>query len=710
MKWPTLPRFTGAEMFFSLKTFAAAMLALYVAGRLGLSRPFWSMTTVYVVSTPLTGAVRSKAVYRLLGTALGSAATLLLVPRLANEPVLLTLAMAGWLALCLYLSLQDRTPSSYVFMLAGYTAAMIGFPSVERPDAVFEAATLRTEEICVGILCASMVHSLIFPQGLGPTVLGMVDATAGHARRWIADLITPRMQQDGLRTATDKASLSKDRYKLAADITQLRLLSTHLPFDTSHLRWAAGAISAMQDRIAALMPTLSALEDRLVALEQTEGRLAPDVVQLLQQVAQWQQYLDSEKDTQQRLASLQQLRAQLHAYATQDWDAHGDWSRLLRVSLATRLEALVDGWASCLRLRRDIDSGLHGATPPARVARLGNRELHRDKGMALLSALAAALAVCLCVGFWILTAWPSGSAAAMMAAVFCSFFASMDDPVPAIRMFLRYVLWSLPLSVGYTLLLLPMVQDFGMLALVCAPVFLLLGCYIARPPTFMAAMAILITGLCGTLGMYDTGAVDTVTLLNSMLGQIGGIVCAALVTAMVRSVGAAWSARRIQRATWAELAEMAVPSRASRARLLDVYAVRMVDRIGLLAPRMAAASEQLRGLAGDDCLRDLRVGEDLATLHRQNIPMDSPRVAGVLDELGQFFSGRSQGTTEPPSPQLLQHIDDVLRYAAGRPDSVPQWRATVTALVGLRRNLFPQAPNQLAAAPADASTSSTSSP
>ncbi|ABF12348.1 putative p-hydroxybenzoate efflux system component (plasmid) [Cupriavidus metallidurans CH34] len=69
----------------------------------------------------MSGATRSKAVYRLIGTLLGAAATVALVPNLVQMPELLCLAMAWWVSLCLYISLQDRTPCSYIFTLAGYT-------------------------------------------------------------------------------------------------------------------------------------------------------------------------------------------------------------------------------------------------------------------------------------------------------------------------------------------------------------------------------------------------------------------------------------------------------------------------------------------------------------------------------------------------------------------------------------------------------------
>ena len=127
---------TLQDAIFSLKTFAAAMLALYVAFSLDLPRPYWAMLTVYIVAQPLSGMARSKGVYRAAGTLTGAAFAALAVPNLVAAPELLCLALAGWLALCLHLSLLDGTPRAYAFMLAGYTAAIIGFPSVatlEKP-------------------------------------------------------------------------------------------------------------------------------------------------------------------------------------------------------------------------------------------------------------------------------------------------------------------------------------------------------------------------------------------------------------------------------------------------------------------------------------------------------------------------------------------------------------------------------------------------
>lgn len=681
-----LPRFTTAEWLFSFKAFAAAMLAMFLASWAGQPRPFWALMTAYVVAHPLAGAVRSKARYRLLGTLAGSAAAVLMVPRFANAPELLSLALALWVALCLFLSLQDRTPRAYVFMLAGYTAALIGFPTVDTPLAIFDTAVARVEEIALGIFAATLVHSLVLPGSLKGSVLGLLDRSLGDTRGWLADLLARR-------------DSGADRRRVAGDITQLRLLSTHIPFDTSHLRWTADAVHAMQDRIAALTPLLSSAEDRLLALEQHEGGLAPDVAALLQRCAAWLQM-----DATAAEAELPALRTALHslgrplaheAASPPDTEeaaaALSAWGQVLRIALAQRLEQLLDGWLACKQLREDIDHGLAGAPMPARnQPDPGGARLHLDTGMALLSGLAALLAILVCCAFWILTGWPMGSAAAMMAAIFCCFFAAMDDPVPAINGFLKWTLWSMPISAVYVLVLLPLVQDFLTLVLVCAPLFLLAGACIARPATLGQALPLLF-GVIGTLALHDTANADLPSFLNSMLGQVAGVFVAARVTRLMRSVGADWSARRIQRATWRELIELArQPRAATAAGRGQAYLLRMLDRIALLAPRVAQSGGAVAGVPTDDALRDLRLGADLVALQGVRAQLPELPLRPLLAELAGWLQQRVAGQMDAAPESLLKRIDLALDGLGIQGRRTLEATAT-SALLGLRRNLFPAA-------------------
>lgn len=191
------------------------MLAVYVSLRIGLPRPFWSMMTAYIVSAPFAGPTRSKAIFRLAGTFLGAAGAVLLVPTLVDSPELLSLGIALWVAVCLYFSLLDRTPRSYVVMLAGYTCALIAFPSVDRPDTIFDTGLARVEEILLGMGCATLVHTLVLPQSFAPVLLARLDKALRDAQHWIADALSL------------SGDAQKDRRALAADITELRMMSTH---------------------------------------------------------------------------------------------------------------------------------------------------------------------------------------------------------------------------------------------------------------------------------------------------------------------------------------------------------------------------------------------------------------------------------------------------------------------------------------------------
>src|SRR4029450_8787581 len=169
-----------AALVFSLKTFAAAMLAFNIALLLDMPRPYWAMTSVYVTTRLLTGATSPTAAHRILGTLIGAAGAVVLVPNLVDAPELLSLATALWVGAFMYVGLLDGTSRSYVFMLAGYTIAIVGFPVLATPELTFDVAVSRVQEITLGIICASVVSMLVLPRSVASAVAGQADA-------WLAD-------------------------------------------------------------------------------------------------------------------------------------------------------------------------------------------------------------------------------------------------------------------------------------------------------------------------------------------------------------------------------------------------------------------------------------------------------------------------------------------------------------------------------------------
>lgn len=690
--WPT-----AGEMLFSVKTFIGAMLALYIAFSIDLPRPYWAMATAYIVAQPLSGALRSKALYRVLGTMLGAVATVVLVPNLVNAPELLSLAMGLWTAACLYLALLDRTPRSYVFMLAGYSAAIIGFPAVNDPGSIFDTAVARVEEITLGIVCATVVGSVVFPRSVGAVISARIDGWLRDAGRWTLDALAGRRDDEETAAA---------RRRLAADAVELYMLSTHLAYDTSLWQGTTRWVRLLRQRMVMLLPILSSIADRMAELRRNGAQLPPSVQALLGDLSAWiaaGPHGQREEGVRLR-AAIARIEAETPAGPSSDWNA------VMLASLLVRLRELVETVQDCRDLRRQINSGGReaGVTQERRlVARAGDgAALHRDHGMAILSGFSAALAVLLCCVAWIATGWPDGAVATEMAAVACCFFAAQDDPVPAIVSFTIFSTVALVIDTVYLFAILPMIDGFPMLVLVLAPVFLVIGIGMVKPASTNAAMA-LAANSATLMGLQSAYSADFAAFLNSGFALVFGMSVAAIVTGLVRSVGAEWSAWRLLRAGWADLAAVAAPRGGGASADRTVFAGRMLDRLGMLTPRLAMVAPGA-DVAAADALADLRIGLNIVDLQRGRpaLPPEARRaVDALLDALSRFFDRHASAVAAPPPEQLLRLIDRALARvtATGLPGR--RSRSMLLALVGIRRGLFPDAPPYKPASPAPVSPS-----
>lgn len=305
---------------FAIKTFCAAIAALYLAFWFDLSRPYWALTTVYITSQVLSGATQSKALFRVLGTLLGATVSIILIPNLVNAPTLLCLAIALWVALCLYFSLLDRTPRSYVLMLAGYTLGIIGFPSVDAPGTIFDTAVSRVEEITLGILCASLVSIAVFPQSALPLISTRLDNWILNARAWVIDIF--QRNSWAIDTQTE-------RLKLASEAIALDSLATSLRYEMAGIKGADQAMAVLRQHMLMFLPIASSISDRIQVLESI-GALSERIRALLSDAAWW---LRSDLTDRQLANDLRQRCEKLEPKL----DASSTWAALLEASLLRRL-------------------------------------------------------------------------------------------------------------------------------------------------------------------------------------------------------------------------------------------------------------------------------------------------------------------------------------------------------------------------------------
>ncbi len=358
-----------------------------------------------------------------------------MVPNLVNAPELLSLAIALWVGLCLYLSLLDRTPRSYVFMLAGYTAALIGFPAVSDPGTIFDVAVSRSEEIILGIVCASLVSTIVLPRGVGAAVSSRVDTRLIKAQQ-LSEMV--------LAGGDAEKATHEQQLQLAADAVDIDTLSDHLAYDPTVdpavVRW----MRALRLRMLMLLPLFASIGDRLSALGADVRTTHPQLMTLIDDLARWLNASDAEREPP------EQLRASIAAQQP-TLNAHSSWDEIVVANLLMRLRELVDISYDCRALNRAIAGGRSPERELAFRPEGGAAVVrHVDHGMALWSAAGAVLTISICCAFWIASGWPDGASAPMMAAVGCSFYATQDDPAIGLRGFFKWSLApsSLPRSIS----------------------------------------------------------------------------------------------------------------------------------------------------------------------------------------------------------------------------------------------------------------------
>src|SRR5258707_1847765 len=658
-------------IIFSVNCYIATILTMFVAFSLDLKSPGWAMTTVYLTSQPLSGVMRAKAVYRAIGTFVGGAAMVAVVPNLVDAPELTTLAIMLWVALCVFVSLLDRTPRSYMCALSGYTAALIGFPSVLAPGTVFDTAVSRVEEITLGVVCAAIVHSVIFPRSAYSAFELKLRNAMADTRRWLADGL---IQQGTAET-------EMERRRIAADISELYVLGTSLRFDAAPHRPDIGTIRAFDRQIVALLPLVSAIEDRLTLLRRS-GPLDVKLSEAITGICDWLQ-VQAPGDRRRAAALKEACAAAAPAIGPQS-----SWDDLVKINVTVRLIELVDAWQGCLELAAYLSDPAQTPSADIRAAatQIGPKPMHTDPAIALLSALAAIVAMGICAFFWIATAWPEGAGAIAFTAVSCTLFASLDDPTPAIRNITLLLAFCIPIVLVYQFFVLPAITGFVLLCAVLAFVLIPAGILMAIPAYAVIGLALAL-GFCVEMSLQTSYAADLAVIVNSNSAFVLGGVAALVVTRMMRVVGTQASARRLIRATYRDLADLAA-GRSHPHR--DQWTSRMMDRVALLLYRQPRFEPRPQHEFAD-ALDDLRLGVNMIETQSIAPAMSKPAqdaLAAMFASLALHFRALGRGRVAPLGDDLLQKID----IAISEVTACTATHACVAAIVGLRQTLYPAAP------------------
>jgi uncharacterized membrane protein YccC len=551
-------------------------------------------------------------------------------------------------------------------MLAGYTAAIIGFPTVDMPGEIFHITVARCEEISIGILCAWLFHGVLFPRASVPLLRGKLTA-------WLGDVA--RFSAASLRGQLDDGRFAAERRRVARDGAALAMLFHPARYELSSkaaLLWLP-VLREYARRVPAL---ISSIGDRTAALHAEDPQAHAALGPLLEDMAVWLTETAHPAETGASDLAAQRLRERSRLLG-EEGRLHPNWTGVLQEGIAARLSELVEHWQECASLgARMLAAEPAEVEPPDYAVRSPG---HIDPLLVVLSGISTALGVAIGSAFWIFTAWPSGSGVPMLAAIMASIFAQLDDPAPAIAKFLQGAVLAVLIAAVLLFGVLPAIDGFPMLVAVLAVIYLPAGAFQAVPAFGAAALAV--AACLPTLMALDTSyQADFAVFANGGASVLLGIGLSVVVTRLVRSVGLAWRVQRLAQADQRDLLHVVAGQPGELRRTVVV----MLDRFEALAARLGATDARREGVAE---LADLRASVNVLDLREMSdslLPDLRQRTAAALGALREELQGRGDAA------DTLARIDDTLTIAMAGPDHAA--RRAALSLAGLRLARFPDAP------------------
>ena len=564
------------DLIFACKTFVAGMLALFISFELDLINPMWSIGTVMIIANPYSGMVSSKCVYRLIGTVAGAVIALLLTPHFINTPWLFTVILSLWVGFALYVSLLDRTPRSYVFMLAGYSTAMIVYNAITYIDTynIFDIAVARVLEISVGVVSSAVVSATFFPVHVGAMIKQRVNKTLNDLEATFEKLIAV---QETPENYTQVLSV------ITRDASDIHALAVHLAYEKGELKGMTKPLQEMLHQVSLVVANLVALSQRVKQLEHLH------LVNLVSHLDMLRQhtltFLKQEKslvpaDLQTLPIGFEEDFVELISKATSE-------QKVVLAALKMDVRHFIANILAVKLLWQQIQQG--NKEIPIEITAITTKypSLHRDHGIAIRGGISAVLITFIVTAAWILSGWKAGFMMAQMGAITACILTALDNPVPVLRIFIWGSIVSAGLVFLYAFGIFPHVTHFWQLALVLFPVFLVAVTMMANQMLMPVGMVLGINTMMG-LNLHNKYSMDAVSYLDSSFAMVLGVLVSLIVIDLVRAVSPDTSATRILTLHYQAMRQALNLSYGSE---FKIHLRGMLDRVGVLNTKMVQNPE-----------------------------------------------------------------------------------------------------------------------
>lgn len=431
------PPFPPGWLGFSLRSWAAICLALATAFWAQLDSPAGAAVTVMIITQPLRGQALSKALYRLIGTAMGVAASILLIACFSQDRGMMLGGCALWIAACTYVGSLESHFRSYGALLAGYTIALVAVSVIDTPQSVFDVALSRASCVAIGIASVAFVNMLTGSprawQKLADSLEKKASETRAFGRR--------AMQGETVADTMETTALAGDILSLSAQITYAR---TEIDRSTRRSAGARLAIIGMLTVLGSGRAIAHILRHKPVSALARAHVLA------------WHELRDDRCDRYETLgALLDAMKQEEPGYHPDPEDAH--FLERSAVMLSNRLH-----------ISTGIDTLQH-ATPAGDALKLAQLARHPDYIAALINALRVLLGFSIMAGLCIASGQPASMAALSQAALILTLASTAVDTSQFGMGAILGLSLAFVVAIAMNYFILPHIAAFGALALVFLP-------------------------------------------------------------------------------------------------------------------------------------------------------------------------------------------------------------------------------------------------
>ncbi|AHG22390.1 fusaric acid resistance protein [Chania multitudinisentens RB-25] len=521
LEWKQTPwgKATGGQWRYALRNSLAMCLALWVAFVLQLSEPYWALTSAAVVSFPTVGGVISKSIGRIFGSLIGAMASLIIAGHGLNDPWLFTLSIATWLGLCTYISNHYQNNVSYAFALAGYTAAIIVFSTVNVTDTqeIFDIAQARVCEVITGILCAGLMMMILPSTSDGETLL--ISLRSMHLRllEHAAMLWQPEVS---LRIRASHEGV-------IGQILTLNVLRIQAFWSHYRLRRQNNLLNYLLHQQLRMTSVISSLRRMLLNWPDQPANLAPVLEQLLKE-------LHNPGTDKYRLARILQL---LTPPAPADYRHRAFFLRLRHFCWL---------YLRCSRGLQQLENAprINNIAPP-RVTALAH---HTDSYEAAYNGLRTFLCILLGCAYWISTQWDAGSSALTLIAISCVLYSSTPSPIKSITTLLKAVSLLFVFCFVMKFGLMIQIDDFWVFCAFLLPILVTMQMMKLQHPLYAPLWGQLIVFMGSFLAITNPPSYDYQSFMNDSIGKIVGVLLAGLAFQILRPSSDKRKSQRIIRA------------------------------------------------------------------------------------------------------------------------------------------------------------------